>query len=184
MRTILLFATVILGVSALQAIWGASPLVTVNPDGADQFMPEQPRIPARTFNLDDYGAVADRTTLNTEAFRRAIAAVDQAGGGTLIVPAGIYLTGRIELCSGINLHLEAGATIVFAPPEKLQYDSWSLPPLLEAKGAHDVEISGPGAINGGGEAWWPAVHQSMHHNGPRTARPHTVVFDSCARVRV
>src|SRR5260221_5776550 len=78
---------------------------------AGEVSPAQPVIPDRTFNLKDFGAVADGTTLNTDAFKRAVAAVDKAGGGTLIVPAGKYATGPVDLCSAINLPIEADATI-------------------------------------------------------------------------
>src|ERR1041384_6203012 len=77
--------------------------------------PAQPKIPDRTFNLADYGAVGDGTTLNTEAFKKAIAAVDQSGGGKLIVPAGNWFTGPLDLCSAIDFHLAAGATLYFSP---------------------------------------------------------------------
>jgi len=145
--------------------------------------PAQPIVPDRTFKLSDFGAVADASTLNTDAFRRAIAAVDQAGGGTLIVPAGIYFTGPIDLCSGINLHLDAGATIRFSPRVAPAEDG-KIRPLLLAKNAHDVTISGEGTINGSGEVWWPSVHESMRSHKPRPARPHMVVFENCLRVRV
>lgn len=81
---------------------------------ADPAPPAQPVIPERTFSLPDYGAVPDGHTPNTAAFARAIAAVAKAGGGTLDVPAGDYFTGPIELCSGLNLHLAAGARLLFS----------------------------------------------------------------------
>ena len=76
--------------------------------------PPLPVIPARTFNLRDYGANPDGRSRNTGAFRRAVAACRAAGGGTVEVPAGRYLTGPIDLASNLNLHLEAGATILFS----------------------------------------------------------------------
>ena len=145
--------------------------------------PAQPVIPDRTFNLNDFGAVADARTLNTDAFRFAIAAVENAGGGILIVPAGIYLTGPISLCSRMNLHLDSGATILFSPHETPSGDG-RMPPLLLARNAHDVAVSGAGTINGSGEAWWPGVHEFMKRRGPRPARPYLVSFDCCQRVRI
>ncbi|MEE3226352.1 MAG: glycosyl hydrolase family 28-related protein, partial [Bacteroidota bacterium] len=65
------------------------------------------------FNINEYGAVADGTTLNTEAFKAAIAACNQAGGGKVLVPKGTYLTGPIHLKSNVNLHLEADAEVLF-----------------------------------------------------------------------
>ena len=56
-------------------------------------------------NILEYGAKPDGKTLNSKAIQRAIDAVFQAGGGTVNVPAGVFLTGRIELKSGVTLNL-------------------------------------------------------------------------------
>jgi polygalacturonase len=177
----------LLALSAAPAIAIASLAATptgagLGPEAGD-VSPAQPVIPARTFKLNDFGAVADASTLNTDAFRRAIAAVDQAGGGTLIVPAGIYLTGPIDLCSGINLHLDPGSTILFSP-ELMPSEDGKMRPLLLAKDAHDIMVSGRGTINGSGEAWWPATRASKRNHTPEKPRPRFVVFDGCRRVRV
>lgn len=152
--------------------------------------PAQPIIPARTFNLKDFGAVPDGTTLNTEAFKRAVAAVDQAGGGRLIVPAGNWFTGPVDLCSAIDFHLEAGATLFFSP----KFADYGAPPnyrpLLRTANAHDVKISGSGTINGHGEAWWGAAEEFKREANAKKARsntmprPNMVGFDRCERVRV
>src|SRR4051812_37144662 len=73
--------------------------------------PQAPAIPQRTFTITDFGAVGDGTAMNTEAFRGAIAACAKAGGGRVIVPAGTFLTGPIELGSRMALVLEKGAVI-------------------------------------------------------------------------
>src|SRR5580692_6004643 len=73
-----------------------------------------PVIPNTTLNLTDFGGVGDGATLNTEAFSNAIASLAEEGGGELIVPPGIWLTGPIQLRSNINLHLERGALIKFS----------------------------------------------------------------------
>jgi polygalacturonase len=155
-----------------------------DPGAADRFMPAQPEIPARTFVVTDYGVVGDAVTMNTDGFRQAIDAVAKAGGGTLEVPPGVYLTGHIVLGSSLNLHLDRGATLLFAPPKELSYAGDFLPALLSADQVHDLEISGEGTIDGSGDAWWPAVHTSMHGEGPRPGRPHMIIIDHCARLRV
>src|SRR5689334_16041104 len=73
-----------------------------------------PQIPGGSFSLKDYGAVPDGKTYNTKAFANAFDACAKAGGGTVIVPAGTYLTGPIRLTSKMNLHLDEGATILFS----------------------------------------------------------------------
>ena len=164
-------------------------LLTAGLYGAD-VAPAQPKIPAHRFNLKEFGAVGDGTTLNTDAFKRAIAAVDQAGGGQLVVPAGTWLTGPIDLCSAIDFHLDAGATILFSP----NFEDYGVSPryrlLLRAANAHDVMISGTGTINGHGEAWWGAAEQFKIEANAQKARsntmprPNMVGFDGCERVRV
>lgn len=76
-----------------------------------------PVIPANTVNLKDFGGVGDGVTLNTEAFRKAISALNKQGGGHLVVPAGIWLTGMISLKDNIDLHIEKNA-IIMASPER------------------------------------------------------------------
>ena len=153
--------------------------------------PAQPVIPARQFSLKDFGAVADGKTSNTDAFRRAVAAVDAAGGGTLLVPAGSYLTGPFDLCSCIDLRISAGAVISFSPAfadDAVSAEKYR--PLLLAKHVHDVKISGSGTIYGHGEAWWPealrfkAAARARHETHDTSPRPRMVFFDHCQRVCV
>src|SRR5437867_2094654 len=72
-----------------------------------------PVFPARDFDITRFGAVGDNTSDNTGAFRDAIAACTRAGGGRVVVPAGAFLTGAIELKTRVNLHVSPGATIRF-----------------------------------------------------------------------
>jgi polygalacturonase len=175
--------------------------------------PAQPVIPDHTFNLTDFGASGDNGATNsTDAFKRAIAAVEQAGGGTLVVPAatGAYFTGPFDLCSNINLHLEAGATILFSPAfddylnnvpsTEAGQTAGVLPPaqggprkyrpLIQIKDQHDVLISGAGTIDGNGAAWWPearrfkAVANAKHAPGNTSPRPIMLGFNNCQRTRL
>src|SRR5260370_11310837 len=75
---------------------------------------------APSFNIVDYGARKDGSAPSTEAFRSAILAAKAAGGGTVYVPAGQYISGPIELVSNLVLHLDAGATVRF-PATKLPF---------------------------------------------------------------
>src|SRR5580658_696776 len=65
-----------------------------------------PQFPSRQFPLTDYGATGDGHSLNTLAFQQAIKACAAAGGGHVVVAAGNWLTGPIELLSNVDLHLE------------------------------------------------------------------------------
>lgn len=124
--------------------------------------PVAPRIPDVRVSLAEFGAVADGETLNTAAFARAVAALAEKGGGTLVVPAGIWLTGPIELRSRTRIHLEAGALIQFSRDHTLypmrvfdargEKDVDKTSPL-SAEHAEDIAITGAGVIDGGGDAW-------------------------------
>jgi len=95
------------------------------------------------FNILDYGARRDGSASSTEAFRRAIAAAQKAGGGTIYVPAGKYTTGPIQMVSNLTLYFDAGsivrfpATILPLTPGRQQGIETPTPiPLI---GGHDLE---------------------------------------------
>ena len=72
------------------------------------------------FNILDYGARNDASVPATEAIRSAIQAAKAAGGGTVFIPAGKYVSGPIELVSNLTLHIDAGATVRF-PAARLPF---------------------------------------------------------------
>lgn len=121
-----------------------------------------PEIPARSVYLPDYDAVGDGITLNTEAFARAIDYLSTSGGGRLMVPAGIWLTGPIGLKSHVELYLDKDAIIVFSTDQDLYpvidtnfegLDVRRCLSPLHAEGATDIAITGKGVIDGNGDAW-------------------------------
>jgi polygalacturonase len=138
-------------------------------------MPEvtAPGIPGNQVNLKDFGAVGDGITLNTEAFAKAIDALVQKGGGKLVVPQGVWHTGPIVLKSHINLHLNAGAVILFAADETLYplidtsfegLDTRRCQSPLSANGATDIAITGKGVIDGNGQYWRPVKKGKVTEN--------------------
>ena len=125
-----------------------------------------PRFPARRMAITDYGAVGDGATKNTEAFAKTIKSCANAGGGHVVVPAGRYLTGPIHLASNINLHVEEGAVILFStdpadyPLAYTRYEGvelWNYSPLIYARGAQNVAVTGAGLLDGqaSNDHWWP-----------------------------
>ena len=123
---------------------------------------ERPSIPSRTVSIKDFGAVADGFTLNTVIFNDAIEELAAKGGGTLNIPAGIYLTGPITLKSNICLNLEKGALLLFSTDrndypvidtnfEGLDIRRCTSP--INATGVHDIAITGEGIIDGNGDSW-------------------------------
>ena len=123
-----------------------------------------PTIPSLQVKLSEYGAVGDGETLCTEAFSQAIEALKKKGGGHLIVPRGIWLTGPIVLQSNIDLHLEAGAVIQFAADETLYpivstsfegLDTRRCQSPISARNTKNISITGHGVIDGNGQYWRP-----------------------------
>lgn len=129
-----------------------------------------PEIPDYSVQLTDFGAVGDGHTDNTESFRQAVEACVGAGGGRVVIPPGIWLTGPIKLESRLELHAEAGAVIRFSrrfgdyPLIASQFEgkpSIRCQSPLDAEGADHVAITGQGVFDGGGEAWRPVKRWKM-----------------------
>ncbi len=121
-----------------------------------------PSIPSRSVLLTDFGGVADCTTLNTDAFAKAIDALSEQGGGRLIVPAGLWLSGPITLKDHIELFIDKDAILVFSDDPELYpiidtnfegLDVRRCVSPINALGAHDIAITGGGVIDGGGTMW-------------------------------
>ena len=120
--------------------------------------PAAPSIPDKTVSVKDFGGVGDGIADNTAAFAKALAALAKAGGGHLVVPTGIWLTGPISLKDRIDLHLERGAMVLFTPDRAAFFkkDGSGMVPGISASKRKDVSITGEGIIDGNGE-WWRAV---------------------------
>lgn len=123
---------------------------------------ELPLIPARTVSVAEFGAVGDGTTLNSTAFAKAIDACAKTGGGRVVVPQGIWLTGPIQLKSNIGLHVERGAVIQFSSKVDdypLVRTTWEgsaavrrMSPIYGV-GKENISITGEGVLDGAGDAW-------------------------------
>lgn len=122
----------------------------------------RPSIPARTADIRDFGGNGNGVVLNTQAFADAIDWLSERGGGHLVVPAGIWRTGPIELKSNIDLHIEKQGVIVFDPSRELYpvirtvfegLDTRRCESPIHADGAHDISITGGGVIDGSGDSW-------------------------------
>ena len=121
-----------------------------------------PSIPSRSVLLTDFGGVADCSTLNTDAFSKAIDALSEQGGGRLIVPAGLWLSGPITLKDHIELFIDKDAILIFSDDPELYpiidtnfegLDVRRCVSPINALGAHDIAITGGGVIDGGGTMW-------------------------------
>lgn len=109
---------------------------------------------AQTYNVRDFGAVADETTINTAALQKAVDACNTKGGGTVYVPAGTFITGTFHLKSNVNLYLENGAVLKGSADLK-DYTTYQVQGydtghygILYTENAENVSITGMGAIDG------------------------------------
>src|SRR5262249_25408396 len=118
-----------------------------------------------TFNVRAFGAKGDGRTLDTDAINTAITAAHAAGGGTVTLPAGTYLSTSIRLQSNVGLFIDHGATIVAADASNGPFDEPEPNPLdryqdfghshwhnalMWGEGVENVSIAGPGLIHGKG----------------------------------
>lgn len=126
----------------------------------------QPEFVNRDFPITKYGASTKASAaVNQKAINKAIAACSKAGGGRVVVPAGIFNTGAITLLSHVNLVVEEDATLQFAFQPELYpvvltrwegLDCWNISPCIYAYKQTDIAITGKGTIDGGGtnDTWW------------------------------
>ncbi len=140
--------------------------------GVEFEMPEvtAPSFPNNEVSIQDFGAVGDGRTKNTKAFADAISKITGKGGGKVVVPRGIWLTGPIVLKSHINLHLEDGAFLLFTK-EKDDYpiistsfeglDTYRCQSPISGKDLENVAITGKGTIDGNGDAWRAVKRSKM-----------------------
>ena len=140
------------GVAAAKLAWATVP------DILARIVP--PSFPDRTLIITNYGAKGDGVTDCTKAIREAIDACHDAGGGRVVVPAGVFLTGAIHLKSNVDLDLAEGATLRFSTDPKsylpvvfTRYECTEVmnySPFIYALGQENIAITGHGTLDGQG----------------------------------
>lgn len=141
------------------------------------------------FNISEFGALKDSGLPATDAIAAAIEAASKAGGGTVYVPAGTFLTGSIELRSHIELRLDPGAVLSFSthPEDYPAVESrWEgvkrlvHAPCIYGSQLENVSVTGSGRLDGNGQPWW-----HKHRNAPEELdypRPTLIGLERCRRV--
>ena len=143
--------------------------------------------PATVWDPRRFGAVADGQSLDTAAIQAAVDACAAAGGGTVWLAGGVFLSGTIVLRSHVRLHVEAGATLLgsrnsehypgFPPEVVFLYRDRFTRSLIYAEGAEQITLSGRGTIDGQG-------HHFPARPGDDALRPYLIRFSECRNVRV
>jgi parallel beta-helix repeat protein len=119
------------------------------------------QIPRSGYNINDFGAIGDGVTLNTLAIQRSVDSCNRHGGGTIIVPAGNFVTGSVRLFSNMEVRIEAGATLTGSSDNKdypgqkdFGFDGMgagSRTGIFFARDAENIAITGNGGIDGRGD---------------------------------
>jgi hypothetical protein len=117
---------------------------------------------AADFDVKTYGAAGSGTTLDTAAIQRAIDAAAAAGGGTVYLPAGRFLSGAITLKSNVMLHLSPGAVLLGST----RMEDYKPKHLIYAQGVANVAMEGSGAIDGQGDAFFDKDLQPLPRPSP------------------
>jgi hypothetical protein len=136
------------------------------------------------YDVRDYGAETDGKTLCTKAIQRAVDECSEAGGGTVYLPGGTFLSGTIYLKSGVTMRLGAGCTLLGSSdlkdyPLTVQAfrsytDNYTDKSLIYAEKAERIAITGAGTIDGQGASF----------KGPYKVRPYIIRFIQCRNVTV
>ena len=150
----------------------------------------------KTYDVDSFGALADGLTLATQAIQRAIDACNEDGGGQVVIGPGEYLSGSIEIKTGVELYLSSGCRLVgsksISDYEDLVADGFigerapeqSAKCLIRAVKASNIGITGPGEIIGSGLAFYDQEDMTgKFFRKPDNERPRLVMMYECRDVR-
>src|ERR1035438_4959590 len=154
----------------------------------------------RRYAITSGGALGDGQSSNTRAIQNLIDRAAQAGGGTLVVPAGTFVTGALFFKQGVNLSIEKGGVLKGSvnpedyPQVQTRWEGtereWTSA-LLNFTGMTDVELSGEGTVDGSGDEWLArgggrgqvarAPEGAAAPSRPRAGRPRMICFQNCRR---
>ncbi|MXV16512.1 glycoside hydrolase family 28 protein [Hufsiella ginkgonis] len=151
----------------------------------------------KKYVITDFGATGDSVFLNTKAIQSAIDKCSTEGGGTVVVPAGIFISGSVFLKQGVSLQVAEGGVLKGSlnPGDYPQIDTrwegeerkWTAC-LVNAIGLRGIKITGPGRIDGSGELWNERARrvapQPSSSAAPRYGRPRLIGFQNCTGIEI
>jgi len=126
-----------------------------------------PDFPNKTFNIKDFGAIGNGEFNNAAAINKAIEECSKNGGGQVIIPAGLWLTGPVKLMNNVDLHLETGAIVSFSRNHddyeiiKPSGGSYICESPISGYNLTNIAITGDGIFEGSGDTWRPVKKAKM-----------------------
>lgn len=131
----------------------------------------------KRYNIAERGAIGDGKTLNTKAIQTVIDECAQNGGGTLVIPKGVFISGALFLKPGVNMELQAGAVLKGSTDindyPKINtrieghFEPWRAA-LINADGVDHLRISGSGTLDGSGEPFWKEFYNRRNADNKTT----------------
>lgn len=152
---------------------------------------------AKEYNILHFGAIGDGMTLNTKTIQKAIDQAHADGGGVVIFPAGIFVSGSLFMKTGVSLHLEKRAVLLGSADLKDYSRVYKWLALLLAQNASDISITGKGTIDGNGvvlglhtdSLFYAGQIESRHYHFTEKRvwhefRPQIIEFFRCSKIRL
>jgi alpha-L-rhamnosidase len=154
-------------------------------------------LPTQRYDITAHGAVGDGQTLNSRAIQTAIEQCAQSGGGTVVIPPGVFLSGALFLKPGVNIELLAGAVLKGSTnindyPQAItriegHFDLWRAA-LLNGDRVDHLRLAGPGTLDGSGPPFWREFYRRQKMN-PKTTnleveRPRLVLIQNSRDVQI
>ena len=150
---------------------------------------------SKSYIITQYGAKPDAITNNAKAIQRLIDQVAAKGGGKIIVPPGNFMTGTINLKSGITLHVQQGATLLGSTNTNDYEGVFHRRSIIKVVNQHDVAVTGTGVIDGQGQELMLDIFQKLRsgqltqdsmwlYKRPEVGRTNLLLFMNCTNVSV
>src|ERR1044072_540268 len=154
----------------------------------------------KVLDITKFGAVGDGNTNNTVAIQKAIDSAAAGGGGLVLIPTGKFVTGVINLKSGVELHVSANA-FLFGSTKRTDYGGVRASALIVADKQDHISITGTGTIDGRGrevvadvdrmlkegtlqDPQWQTVNPWGQKRSAEFNRPHLLTFKNCDHVTI
>jgi polygalacturonase len=149
------------------------------------------------YNIASHGAIGDGKTLNTKAIQSVIDACAKKGGGTVVIPQGVFLSGSIFLKPGVQLELQEGAVLKGSTnindyPKAMtriegHFEPWRAA-LINADKIDRLRITGKGTLDGSGEPFWKEFYSRQAKDSKTTnlnvERPRLAFIQNCKDVQI